>query len=208
MPVLYMPVGKTTEIRVETRDVIHSFWIVEFLYKKDMIPGQTNYISFTPEKVGTFMGKCAELCGEYHSMMLFEVRVVEQVKDQRGRDVVGQVADDAQAVRLCAEATEVELQRVALVQIEVLAPGEFALQDGDQVEVELDDIQMRAAVEQSLGQCALAWADLHQSFTLLGMNRPQDAVNDASVVQEVLAKALACAVLIIGHRGSRAQLEA
>jgi cytochrome c oxidase subunit 2 len=80
MPVLYLPVDKTTEVRIETRDVIHSFWIVEFLYKKDMIPGQTNYMSFTPEQVGTYMGKCAELCGEYHSMMLFEVRVVEQAE--------------------------------------------------------------------------------------------------------------------------------
>ena len=78
MPVLYLPVDKTTEIRLETRDVIHSFWVVEYLYKKDMIPGQTNYMSFTPTKTGTFMGKCAELCGEYHSMMLFELRVVEQ----------------------------------------------------------------------------------------------------------------------------------
>ncbi|MEV8338055.1 cytochrome c oxidase subunit II [Leucobacter sp. NPDC077196] len=78
MPVLYLPVDQTTEIRLETRDVIHSFWVVEFLYKKDMIPGQTNYMSFTPTKTGTFMGKCAELCGEYHSMMLFEVKVVEQ----------------------------------------------------------------------------------------------------------------------------------
>ncbi|WP_081809866.1 cytochrome c oxidase subunit II [Leucobacter sp. PH1c] len=78
MPVLYLPVNKTTEIKLETRDVIHSFWVVEFLYKKDMIPGQTNYMSFTPTKTGTFMGKCAELCGEYHSMMLFEVKVVEQ----------------------------------------------------------------------------------------------------------------------------------
>lgn len=78
MPKLYLPVDQTTEIRLETRDVIHSFWVVEFLYKKDMIPGQTNYMTFTPEKTGTFMGKCAELCGEYHSMMLFEVEVVEQ----------------------------------------------------------------------------------------------------------------------------------
>ncbi|WP_205547946.1 cytochrome c oxidase subunit II [Leucobacter sp. wl10] len=78
LPVLYLPVGKTTEVRLETRDVIHSFWVVEYLYKKDMIPGQTNYMSFTPEKTGTFMGKCAELCGEYHSMMLFQVKVVEQ----------------------------------------------------------------------------------------------------------------------------------
>ncbi len=78
MPVLYLPVGKTTEIKLESRDVIHSFWVVEYLYKKDMIPGKSNYMSFTPEKTGTYMGKCAELCGEYHSMMLFELRVVEQ----------------------------------------------------------------------------------------------------------------------------------
>ena len=77
MPVLYLPVNESTEVRLETRDVIHSFWIVEFLQKKDMIPGQTNYMTFTPTKTGTFMGKCAELCGEYHSMMLFEVEVLE-----------------------------------------------------------------------------------------------------------------------------------
>lgn len=80
MPVLYLPVNKQTEIRVETRDVIHSFWVVEFLYKKDMIPGQTNYISLKPTQTGTYMGKCAELCGEYHSMMLFQVKVVEQAE--------------------------------------------------------------------------------------------------------------------------------
>ena len=80
MPVLYLPVGKTTEIKLESRDVIHSFWVVEYLYKKDMIPGKTNYMSFTPQKTGTYMGKCAELCGEYHSMMLFELRVVEQAE--------------------------------------------------------------------------------------------------------------------------------
>lgn len=80
MPVLYLPVNKSTEIRLESRDVIHSFWIVEYLYKKDMIPGQTNYMTITPTKVGTFLGKCAELCGQYHSKMLFEVRVVEQAE--------------------------------------------------------------------------------------------------------------------------------
>lgn len=78
MPILYLPVDKTTELRIESRDVIHSFWIVEFLQKKDMIPGQTNYMSFTPTKVGTYMGKCAELCGEYHSAMLFKVEVLSQ----------------------------------------------------------------------------------------------------------------------------------
>ncbi|PRI11987.1 cytochrome c oxidase subunit II [Leucobacter massiliensis] len=101
MPVLYLPVDKTTEIRLETRDVIHSFWVVEFLYKKDMIPGQTNYMSFTPTKTGEFMGKCAELCGEYHSMMLFKVKVVEQaeydayIDSLRAAGNTGQVSAEA-----------------------------------------------------------------------------------------------------------------
>jgi cytochrome c oxidase subunit 2 len=78
LPVLVLPVDKSVEIKIESRDVIHSFWIVDFLYKKDMIPGKTNYQYFVPTKIGTYQGKCAELCGEYHSLMLFTVEVVSQ----------------------------------------------------------------------------------------------------------------------------------
>ncbi|SCX12444.1 cytochrome c oxidase subunit II [Candidatus Aquiluna sp. UB-MaderosW2red] len=76
LPTLYLPVGKSVQIELNSRDVIHSFWVVDFLYKKDMFPGHTNYMYFTPLKEGTYIGKCAELCGEYHSMMLFNVKVV------------------------------------------------------------------------------------------------------------------------------------
>jgi cytochrome c oxidase subunit 2 len=78
LPVLYLPVDKKVQIDIESRDVIHSFWVIDFLYKKDMIPGKTNHMYFTPTKVGTYQGKCAELCGEYHSLMLFQVKVVSQ----------------------------------------------------------------------------------------------------------------------------------
>ncbi|NQX28712.1 cytochrome c oxidase subunit II [Microbacteriaceae bacterium VKM Ac-2854] len=78
VPTLYLPVGKTIKIQLDSRDVIHSFWIIDFLYKKDMLPGKTNYMYVTPEKEGTYSGKCAELCGEYHSAMLFNVKVVSQ----------------------------------------------------------------------------------------------------------------------------------
>jgi cytochrome c oxidase subunit 2 len=78
IPTLYLPVGAKVEIQLESRDVIHSFWVIDFLYKKDMIPGKTNYMYVTPEREGTFTGKCAELCGEYHSLMLFNVKVVSQ----------------------------------------------------------------------------------------------------------------------------------
>ncbi len=75
MPVLHLPVGKTVELDLQSRDVIHSFWVVEFLYKKDVFPGRWNHEYFTPTKVGLYTGKCAELCGEFHAMMLFQVSV-------------------------------------------------------------------------------------------------------------------------------------
>ena len=78
IPTLVLPVGKKVELALDARDVIHSFWVVDFLYKKDMIPGKTNYMSVIPERIGTYSGKCAELCGEYHSLMLFNVEVVSE----------------------------------------------------------------------------------------------------------------------------------
>ncbi len=80
LPTLYLPVNKKIQIDEESRDVAHSFWIIDFLYKKDLIPGQTNHMYFIPTKTGTYAGKCAELCGEYHADMLFQVKVVSQAE--------------------------------------------------------------------------------------------------------------------------------
>lgn len=80
LPTLYLPVNKSVRIDLTARDVIHSFWVVEFLYKKDMFPGRWNHMYFTPTKEGEYVGKCAELCGEYHSMMLFNVKVVSEAE--------------------------------------------------------------------------------------------------------------------------------
>ncbi|QEE61133.1 cytochrome c oxidase subunit II [Salinibacterium sp. dk2585] len=80
LPVLYLPVDKTVEIALESRDVIHSFWVVDFLYKKDTVPGKSNYMYFTPQEEGEYIGKCAELCGEYHALMLFKVKVVSEAE--------------------------------------------------------------------------------------------------------------------------------
>jgi cytochrome c oxidase subunit 2 len=82
LPTLYLPVGKSVDLELNSRDVIHSFWVPAFLQKRDMIPGKTNYIRFTPTKEGTYDGKCAELCGEYHSEMLFRVKVVSESEFQ------------------------------------------------------------------------------------------------------------------------------
>ena len=79
VPTLYLPVDQTVTLKLDSRDVIHSFWVPGFLYKEDMIPGKFDqYYQFTPTKLGTYPGKCAELCGEFHSEMIFQVQVVTQ----------------------------------------------------------------------------------------------------------------------------------
>ncbi|MDX3093603.1 cytochrome c oxidase subunit II [Streptomyces sp. ME01-24h] len=75
-PTLWLPKGETVRFVLTSRDVIHSFWVVPFLMKMDVIPGHTNVFEVTPTKEGTFVGKCAELCGVDHSRMLFNVKVV------------------------------------------------------------------------------------------------------------------------------------
>ncbi len=82
IPVLVLPTGKRIQFRLASADVVHTFWVPEFLFKRDVIPNaeannsvnvfQVDDIS----KPGAFVGHCAEFCGTYHSMMNFEVRVV------------------------------------------------------------------------------------------------------------------------------------
>jgi len=88
IPVLVLPVHQSVRIDEHSYDVIHSFWVPEFLFKRDVIPfysdrtANDNQFEITPTATGSFVGRCAELCGTYHSQMNFEVRVVtaEQYK--------------------------------------------------------------------------------------------------------------------------------
>ncbi|MGW4028544.1 aa3-type cytochrome oxidase subunit II [Streptomyces sp. NPDC004838] len=82
-PTLWLPKGEKVRFVLTSRDVIHSFWVVPFLHKLDVIPGHTNAFEVTPNKEGTFMGKCAELCGVDHSRMLFNVKVVSPERYQQ-----------------------------------------------------------------------------------------------------------------------------
>jgi cytochrome c oxidase subunit II len=77
-PTLELPVNKSVDIKLRSADVNHSFWVPAFLFKMDVIAGKVNHFSFTPDREGTFVGRCAELCGTYHSRMLFNVKVVSE----------------------------------------------------------------------------------------------------------------------------------
>ena len=78
IPDLYLPVNQTVRFNLASADVIHSFWIPAFYFKLDVIPGHPNSFDVTPDKLGTYTGKCAELCGTYHAAMLFTVHVVSE----------------------------------------------------------------------------------------------------------------------------------
>lgn len=75
-PTLYLAQGESVQFRLLSDDVIHSFWVPAFLFKMDVIPGRVNKFEIVPKKLGTFKGKCAELCGQDHARMLFNVKVV------------------------------------------------------------------------------------------------------------------------------------
>jgi cytochrome c oxidase subunit 2 len=76
VPVLVLPVNRRVLFTENSADVIHSFYVPAFLFKRDVIPGRTNSFEVTVKRTGSFVGRCAEFCGTYHAMMNFEVRAV------------------------------------------------------------------------------------------------------------------------------------
>ncbi len=77
---LHVPVGQPVNLLMESKDVIHAFWVPEFRLKQDVIPGQPTVLNFTPTRVGSYPIICAELCGPYHGGMRSTV-VVEKAQD-------------------------------------------------------------------------------------------------------------------------------
>ncbi len=100
LPVLVVPVDSTIEFQVRSRDVAHSFWVIDFLQKIDAYPHKTNYITLHTQREGTFAGKCAEFCGDYHAQMLFTVRVVSE---DEFRDYIESLEDQGFTGRLGEE---------------------------------------------------------------------------------------------------------
>jgi cytochrome c oxidase subunit 2 len=77
IPVLVVPTGRSIRFEETSRDVVHSFWVPELLFKRDVFPGTLrNEFEVVIDREGAYVGRCAELCGAYHSMMNFELRAV------------------------------------------------------------------------------------------------------------------------------------
>jgi len=83
LPVLVIPEHETVRFNLVSTDVIHSFWVVPFDFKRDVIPGHPNHFEVTPTSTGTWVGRCSELCGVFHSRMLFSIKIVTQAQFRR-----------------------------------------------------------------------------------------------------------------------------
>lgn len=109
VPVLVLPTGKSVEFQLAATDVIHAFWVPEFLFKRDVMPNPEENSSdhifqiSEIEKEGSFVGRCAEMCGTYHSMMNFELRAVSPDKFQRYIDSRDQGMTNSQALESIGE---------------------------------------------------------------------------------------------------------
>ena len=75
---IHIPVGEPVHIRLESGDVIHSFWVPKLGGKTDLIPGQTNFTWLQADQPGTYRGQCAEFCGSQHAHMALYVVAQER----------------------------------------------------------------------------------------------------------------------------------
>ncbi|WP_052359674.1 aa3-type cytochrome oxidase subunit II [Actinoplanes friuliensis] len=112
IPLLVLPTGKKIRFEETSKDVIHSFWVPEMLFKRDVFPGNVrNTFEVTLDKEGRYVGRCAELCGTYHAFMQFELVVVSPEKfdqflaakeagssTQDAMGVIGYTGDDRFAI--------------------------------------------------------------------------------------------------------------
>ena len=85
---LHIPVGKDVTLRLESVDVIHSFWVPSLAGKMDLIPGRINELTLHAERPGTYRGQCAEYCGLQHSHMA--VLVIAEDEESYRRWLQGQ----------------------------------------------------------------------------------------------------------------------
>ena len=103
---LWLPVGESVRFKLKSPDVIHSFWIPEFYFKMDVVPGKVNTFDLSPTREGVFTGRCAELCGLYHSRMIFKVHVVSRAEYDSHLEELKQ-ADQVGAPQGAKEANEI-----------------------------------------------------------------------------------------------------
>ena len=132
---MVVPAGRTVQLTMTSNDVIHAFYVPQFLFKRDVVPGRVNQFDFTvnaSDAGQTFRGQCAELCGTGHRIMLFDVHAVTPAEFDAWLDERIAEANATPPPRPSGEAAGTVLQvsalNVAFEQTTLTAPADQAFQ--------------------------------------------------------------------------------
>lgn len=151
-PVMALPINETVRIRLhaEDTDVIHSFYVPQFLYKKDVVPGRVNEFDVVVRDPGTYAGQCAEFCGLLHANMRFTVEAMTRAdfdawvtEQQQAEPTAAPPPPDATTVALTSvgivegfDPTEISIPAdkpwvVELTNTDTAAPHDFSVRGGN-----------------------------------------------------------------------------
>ena len=96
-PIMVVPAGENIHVNLTATDVIHGFYVHDFNFSRFALPGVTNQFTFLAQNTGTFSGQCTQLCGLYHALMVFRVKVVTPAQYQTWLDSFNTPADQQKA---------------------------------------------------------------------------------------------------------------
>ena len=134
---MVMPVNENVHIRLHSADVIHSFYVPQFLYKLDVVPGRTNEFDVNVDQVGTYSGQCAEFCGLGHADMHFSVQAMTRA-DFDAWVVESQKPAESAAPSAPAGGATVTLQSISVT--EGFSPTELTVPADQPWTVQLDNV--------------------------------------------------------------------
>ncbi len=107
-PEMVIPAGANVHVNLTSTDVMHGFYVHDFNFSRYAQPGVTNQFTFLAQNTGTFLGQCTQLCGLYHSLMVFQVKVVTPAQYQTWLNSFNNPADELKA-QAAATALQQEL---------------------------------------------------------------------------------------------------
>ena len=82
---IHIPAGKPLSVRLDSKDVLHEFWVPKLTRKMTTVPGQANHIWLQADKPGVYIGTCSEFCGTQHAWMRILVVAEETSKFEQGQ---------------------------------------------------------------------------------------------------------------------------
>jgi len=168
-----VPVNRPIKLVMQSRDVIHSFFIPAMRVKRDVIPGQWNYISFTPIKTGKFPVFCTEYCGREHSNMMANLSVVSEaeyyrwVQDRSAEMAMAGLAPSERGKQLytakgCNACHSLDGSRVLGPSFLKVYGAKHKLTDGSEVDV--DDNYIQESILHPMAKIVAGYSPVMPSF--------------------------------------------